>query len=459
MVVKQTLVLSLVVLALTSCSSQYPYRSGKAATETFVADSKMCPELTTASQYRIPVAYLEIDDQGYFQDRGQVEQALATVGGAGKPKYVVVFAHGWFHSASPDDENVHRFKCALNNIQSIDSNVGQEVVGIYIGWRGESWTLPVIRYATFWDRKNTSDEVGRGSLVEFLTRLERVVKPSPDSLNKLMLVGHSFGASVVFNAIGQVLMVRFLLDAEKLASKSETPAHSQSKPGLVSGYGDLVVLVNPAIEATRIVPFFSSLNEYTRQQTDLFSPAQPPRLVILSSEGDWATRITFPAARVFSTLLEQYDNNKPLPMPYAKLLVLKQRYLARQTMANVQEIQTHLPLRESTPGPRNGKCPPVESNWLPTAIDERKTEQRKEQQPETGVGWRKVFSGSTIVLTHKGLTTPSNPLWIMAVGTELIRDHTGIANPVVICLFNELLGDPKVVNPEGRRHERYLRSK
>src|SRR5437899_8824911 len=135
-------------------------------------------------------------------------------------------------------------------------------------------------------------------------RLEGAVKPTPDTPNKLMVVGHSFGASVVFNSIGQILLARFILDAERLASAKPTPAHSQSKPGLVSGYGDLVVLVNPAIEATRIVPFFSSLNEYTRKQTDLFSPAQPTRLVILSSEGDWATRITFPAARVFSTLLE-----------------------------------------------------------------------------------------------------------------------------------------------------------
>jgi len=238
---RSILVFSVALFTLTSCSSQYPYRAGNAATETFMADPKTCPELTTASRYTIPVAYLEIDDQGYFQDRGQIDRALAILGGPGKPKYVVVFVHGWFHNASRDDENVQRFKCALNDIQRIDDNAGEEVVGIYIGWRGESWTLPGIRYATFWDRKNTSDEVGRGSLVEFLTRLEREVKPSPNSPNKLMLIGHSFGASVVFNAIGQVLMVRFLLDVEKLASKREAPAHSQSRPGLVSGYGDLVL--------------------------------------------------------------------------------------------------------------------------------------------------------------------------------------------------------------------------
>jgi hypothetical protein len=101
-----------------------------------------------------------------------------------------------------------------------------------------------------------------------------------------MLIGHSFGASVGFNAIGQTLMVRFLLDAERLASRNPSPAHSQSRPGLLTGYGDLVVLVNPAIEATRLMPFFGSLSEHTSKEPFLFTLGQPPRLVILSSEGD-----------------------------------------------------------------------------------------------------------------------------------------------------------------------------
>ena len=361
-----SLSLMAVGLILVGCAPQTPYRSGQDATEVVVADPQLCPELHAASQFRIPVAYVEIDEQGYFQDRRQMEQALALVAAAGKPKYVVVFVHGWFHSARPDDENVRRFKCALNNLQAIDGNVHEDVVGLYVGWRGKSWRLPLIQYATFWERKNTSEEIGRGSLVEFLIRLERVVKPAPSSLNKLMLIGHSFGASVVFNAIGQTLMTRFLLDAEKLAAAQEAPTHAQSRPGLVSGYGDLVVLVNPAIEATRIMPFFSSMNEYTRKQVALFSSAQPPRLVILSSEGDWATRMTFPAARVFSTLLESYQD-RTLLTPYGTIIDLKQRYLDRQTMGNVVEIQTHVPLRESTPGRWNGRCPPVDTNWLPSA--------------------------------------------------------------------------------------------
>ena len=116
-------IVSALILVVVGCAPQTPYRSGTAATESVVADQKLCPELTEPSTHRIPIAYVEIDEQGYFQDRGQIEQALALATKPGKTKYVVVFVHGWFHSASQADENVQRFKCALNNLQSIGGNL------------------------------------------------------------------------------------------------------------------------------------------------------------------------------------------------------------------------------------------------------------------------------------------------------------------------------------------------
>src|SRR6267142_910178 len=437
MPMRRALGLMVFVLAVAGCAAQGPYRRGEQAIEQFVADPALCPELKAPSSLRIPVAYIEIDEHGAFQDRSQVERALALVGEGRKPKYVVVFVHGWFHNAGADDPNVHRFKCALNNLQSIDDNAGEEVVGIYVGWRGESWSIPVVRYATFWDRKNTSDEVGRGSLVEFLMRLEGAVKPTPDTPNKLMVVGHSFGASVVFNSIGQILLARFILDAERLASAKPTPRHAQSKPGLVSGYGDLVVLVNPAIEATRIVPFFAALNEYTRTRVDLLSPAQPPRLVILSSQGDSATRRTFPIARAVATTLESYQNAQ-VRTPYGQEIELRERYLDWQTMGNVEGLLTHEPLRKKSTAPWDGTCPPAQPEWLKAAIEARKGEQRRMGERETGAGWSTVFDGTSIGLKHRGVTTPSNPLWLMPVGTELIPNHSGITDSDIICFFNTI---------------------
>ena len=146
-------------------------------------------------------------------------------------------------------------------------------------------------------------------------------------------------SSAVFNSIGQIVLARFLLDAEKLASDKATPAHSQSRPGLVSAYGDLVVLVNPAIEATRIVPFFDALNEYTTKRSDLLSPAQPPRLIILSSEGDQATRKAFPIARAFSTIFESYKSRR-VRTPYGTNIELRERQLdLRAFVQGVDQVE------------------------------------------------------------------------------------------------------------------------
>jgi pimeloyl-ACP methyl ester carboxylesterase len=443
------------------CAGRGPYRTGPASVETIVADTPLCPERSEPARHTARVAYVEIDEQGYFQDRGQVDRALAVVREGDKPKYVVVFVHGWFHNAGLEDENVRRFKCALANLQNIDGNTGEDVVGVYVGWRGASWTLPMLRYLTFWDRKNTSDEIGRGSLVEFLTRLERAAKPDPASVNKLMVVGHSFGASVVFNAIGQILMERFVIDAEKLAAErgavggrrmparaAQQADHPQSKPGLISGYGDLVVLVNPALEATRIMPFFASLNDYTSRDVNLFFDGQPPRLVILSSEDDNATRRAFPAARVFSTLPEAYQDH-PVRTPYGRQMHFRERYLDWQTMGNAESLQTHAGLTRTASSPWDGKCPPADPEWLRASIDARRAQQRREGQPATGAGWSYTFPGTGIRLTHHGITTPSNPLWIQAVDRDLIRSHSAIANPILICYFDGLLGDPKRVNPQA----------
>jgi hypothetical protein len=371
-----------------------------------------------------------------------------------------VYVHGWHHNAGQTDSNVRQFKCTLSALQGIESNVDGDVIGIYVGWRGASLTVPGLRHLTFWERKNTSEEVGRGSLVEFLTVLERTVKPDPDTRNKLLMVGHSFGASAVFNAIGPILLARFLLDTEALASDRLGRAHSQSQPGLVTGYGDLVVLVNPAIEATRLMPFFGALSERTSERPELLAPGQPPRLVILSSEGDWATRKAFPAARVFSTLFESYGDLN-VRTPYGTRIALNQRRLDWQAMGNVGALYTHEPLRQRPPQKDwtwDGKCPTVDRDWLAKVIQQRREEQESQGQRPTGAGWSRRFAGVEIQVTHRAITTPSNPLWVMAVGTELIPDHDAIANPALMCFFDELVGDVQDIKRQGGRHHEYLQT-
>jgi hypothetical protein len=284
------------------------------------------------------INYVEIDEQGILHDRAAAEDALAFAAAppsdGARMAYVVVFVHGWHHNAAAGDDNVQAFHRALASVRRWRPQA--DVRGIYIGWRGASLPVPLLRYLTFWERKNTSDEIGRGSLLEFLLRLERSVKPVPASNNRLVLIGHSFGASVAFNSLAHIHMQRFV---EGL--------HATTPGERFRGYGDLTVLINPAIEAMRYMPLQSAVEYYaSREQAPRldFTHEKKPRLMILSSNGDLATHCTFPVARLFSTALEAHNRISAHKSPDERGRYVEWN-MDRDTVGNFVDFRTHWPLR------------------------------------------------------------------------------------------------------------------
>jgi pimeloyl-ACP methyl ester carboxylesterase len=369
--------------------------------------------------------FVEIDEQGMLASRAQAEAAIANAS-IDEPdgSYVVVFVHGWHHNASSTDGNVQGFYDAL--ALSSRWNKRRKIKGIYIGWRGDSLPLPGLRYITFWDRKNTSDEVGRGGLLEFLLRLERGVKNGSNGRNKLLLVGHSFGASVTFNALAHTYLQRFL-----------DGAHSQDDKPRFRGYGDLVVLINPAIEAMRYMPFQSAIEYYSGRTSPPrvdFSHETRPALVILSSQGDAATRVAFPGARFFSTALEAHsrisaDEGVAPDGRYSEWV------LDRDTVGNFDGFQTHDPLRLSasaadpnTPIPKKleEKCDALDGAQMWRLLNQTEGDA--------------AFPDSQVLVRRRPDAAAANsPYIVAAVSRQLIRDHTDIGRPNVVCWINQLL--------------------
>jgi Alpha/beta hydrolase family len=379
--------------------------------------------------------FVEIDEQGMLADRAQAEAALAH---AARPEpdgsYVVVFVHGWHHNASSGDSNVNGFYDAMALVSRW--NPQRQVKGIYIGWRGNSVPVPLLRYLTFWERKSTSDEVGRGSLLEFLLRLERGVKPDNSDHNRLVVVGHSFGASVTFNALAHLTMQRFL------------DGVYASGPGpRFRGYGDLVVLINPAIEAMRFMPLQSAMHHYARPLPDGrpplldYSGETRPAVVILSSEGDWATHIAFPTARFFSTALEAHGNlsedGKLVEQgPYSEWV------LDRDTVANFEGFQTHEMLRLA-PGSSSGSGSTARET--PKSIDRRcstLTAADMWSRLYSPDGASAVFPDSAIEVrrsTKKPRAPDRSPYIVAPISADIVRDHSDIGSPNLICWINQLL--------------------
>ncbi|MFL6246775.1 MAG: hypothetical protein ACJ74H_12165 [Thermoanaerobaculia bacterium] len=274
----------IVFLLLTGCAS---YRPNAQATKLDVIEK--------APAYSLGI--VEFDDQGWFFDRADVERVLSMVEdeAKGNGATVVVFAHGWHHNAAANDENLTEFKAALASIDEllhrplyksvrdiVLKGAKNRVVGVYVGWRGAS--LPgKLDYGTFWDRRDAAIRVGHGDVVELFTRLAKIQADHNDAEKKefttLVAMGQSFGGQVVFAAVSDVLKARI---AEHLPAKAFPILH---------GFGDLVVLVNPAHEAS----IYNSIDLLTRDAA--FDKKQQPILLTISSEGDWPNRVFFPIGR------------------------------------------------------------------------------------------------------------------------------------------------------------------
>lgn len=449
-----------ILLALTGCAGDKAYRPDLTACE-MSGSAAQCARnaiLIHPGQtdgYRL--GFVEFDDQGQVRDRGQLDAVLKYFESiAGKEDVLLVtFAHGWHHNAGPDDDNVRNFSRLLGQLAEAESESGhRQVLGLYIGWRGESVNVPLLNYATFWDRKNTAHKVGANGVTEVLLRLEQIVnvkegiaaddvrknhgseqcgknipkneaddgKPeSKPNQSRMAVIGHSFGGAVLFTALQQILEDRFI-DSRRGKTWSDT----------AKGFGDLVVLVNPAFEALR----YASLHDLTRERCSYF-PQQLPKLAILTSEADWATGYSFPAGRFFSTLFESHNTlDRSYCSPTGtETLQLREGQADRNTVGHFAPFLTH-ELHATGEGARHLTDDGLSSCDL------------KRRWASQQAGGEFDFGDSRLV--HLGHAHPLNPHLNIRVDSALIAGHNEIWDPRVVNFIRDLIAISTAPEPASQ---------
>lgn len=278
--------------------------------------------------------FVEIDEQGRFYDDRQFQYLLdylnakskqASCANGGKGLTIVTIVHGWRHNAKEEDSNVkdaekvllHTYQAEQNPSYSLKCKA-REVVGVYVGWRGKSlttgtdWGWDPLELVSIYDRKNTALNVAMGSVREILSALQQFVvyreqkaasvdnciAGSKCKLDRLAIVGHSFGGLIVFNALSEGLL-NSITGGYFVGDASVPPA--------VKLNSDLVILINPAIEAIKFEPIYQAIKrrgEIYANNTNGFDPNQRPVFVAITAKNDYATRGAFPFARWFSTFIE-----------------------------------------------------------------------------------------------------------------------------------------------------------
>ncbi len=444
------LIALLAALLACACTTKMPYRvsgrtcdvtealpdkEGAIQWEAMGADGHACGDawqVNVGKPVPFSVNFVEFDDQGVFASRLQAEAALAN---AARPEvdgsYVVVFVHGWHHQARPGDGHVRGFYDALASVSRW--NPKRKIKGIYVGWRGDSIDLPYIDNLSFWDRKGTSDEVGRGALLEFLLRLEREVKREPGDKDKLVLIGHSFGASVTFNALSHVFLDRFV---EGLYATNTAPRFR--------GYGDLVVLVNPAIEAMRFMPFQSALDFYARKETQPrldFSHEQRAALVILSSEADFPTRRLFPVGRFFTTAFESHQRISDMASPDSAGHYGEWN-MDLKTVGNYRDFQTHATVKLAPPLPNEAQTAQKDlaGGLSESCRSVRKSDMRRLLNISESAPDAEAFPDSRIKIRRLSKNRlEGSPYIVAAVDSEIVQGHNDIGGLNLVCWINQLL--------------------
>lgn len=374
------------------------------------------------------LSFVEYDDQGQLRDP---EQKNAVINqyyklAAFDDVLVITFVHGWHHNAGPGDTNIRDFrekvlkKIAADEFRAAEQagRPARKVLGVYVGWRGESIEIPGVNVLTFWDRKNTAHEVGQLGVTEFLLKLEELVNTKkkigedqkPNNSSKMVVVGHSFGGAVVFSSLQKILMERFI------DSREDKNFSSDAK-----GFGDLVVLVNPAFEAIR----FASLFDLSQAGCRKYFDTQLPKLAILTSEADWATGLAFPIGRTFSTFFESHktvERHICLQPGRAgiKPFELKEGSADRTAVGHFEEYLTHdlIPDGDINTANLNYQLAQLHQVWAANQGEMK-------------------FAGS--LLKSRGISTNLNPYLNVRVDKQLSGGHNDIWQPELVSFIKDLI--------------------
>ncbi len=329
----QRVLAALCACAAAGCASNAPYHStGRDGTNCRSAPSS---EECLGSVYQDfsshDIAFAEFSERGNaFSD-----QAIATVLGKIKKQadaqgvVLIVFIHGWKHNASETDGNVLDFKDAMLTMSGIlkkafdGTELGsRRLVGLYVGWRGASITLPILEELTFWDRKAVAEELGSGGITHLLLDLDRITAGAAN--NVMVVVGHSFGGAIVVRAMADVLTERVT---------------NRGPDGRARTFGDGVLVLNPAVEANQALPIIEAALQPP------YKPNQLPLFISLSSDADWPTHHAFPAGQTLglatwkqADLQRAYYRDRQAP---GDPLPLRERHLDATTVGNFAPFLTH----------------------------------------------------------------------------------------------------------------------
>jgi len=329
-------VLVLLIL-ISACVVNQPYRSHFVDQPCYLVQPD-CDQSFIEQHLAFDLTFLEFTERGNLYNRNHASDVMNFIDTYAKSDNgaaVFVFVHGWKHTANASDSNVTQFKDFLAKAAENEIVGRRKVIGVYVGWRGKSTNIPLVKETTYWARKSVAEEIGSGGATEVLSELQQILVSQFEQhdaqqrlpKNSYVIIGHSFGGAIVLSAMHDVLLHELIQSAGAMRSSNTNTCAK------VKRFADGIVLLNPAIEANKII----LLKEAAARCQ--FNNDQPTLMHIVSTDADLATKRYFPIGQ--SVNVTQTLSPKKLPrVVNNKNIELNEGALNLRTAGNLQQLRT-----------------------------------------------------------------------------------------------------------------------
>jgi len=336
MLAKNIGLIVVLVLSLAACAKNAQLRNDLVEGNC-IWDGVDCSESVIEIYPAYDLTFIEFTERGNLYDRERSQQVLNFINNEANKENgaaVFVFVHGWRHDAAASDRNMQQFREFLSRAAENEIVGKRKVIGLYLGWRGNSTNVPVAAELSYWARKSVAEEVGSGGVTEVFSQLHQMLVQQFDDVktqgplykNSYVIIGHSFGGAIVLSALHDVLL-KDMVDA----NQSMTLGPNACKK--IKRFADALILLNPAIEANRVI----LLKEAAAKC--IFGPDQAKLMHVLSSDGDRATKVFFPIGQ-YVNITSTLRPKKLKRTINGKEVILNERALDVTTVGNLQQIRT-----------------------------------------------------------------------------------------------------------------------